>query len=351
MSLDRLTIRGFRNLDSVELAPAAGVNWFQGPNGAGKTSVLEAIHVLARGRSFRASRIAGVIGREKRALTVAARRGDTGNRLGVERDTEGWRGRIDGRDSQRISEFAALLPLVLIEPGSHELIDGGPERRRQYLDWQLFHVEHDYLVSWQRYARLLRQRNAALKAGAADRVLDALEPELLRGAEAIGRSRSALVDRLAGFVRAAEKALALRLPGPVSLRYRPGHPAEATLADALSASRDRDRERGFTQHGPHRAELVVSSGERAAAEASRGQQKLVAIALLLAQYRLLVQAQPLEPLLLVDDPVSELDDEHLGSLLGWLAGQPAQSWVTATVSPPVAARVFHVEQGQIASVV
>lgn len=351
MSLGRLTIRGFRNLEPLELSPAPGINWLSGPNGAGKTSVLEAIFLLARGRSFRSSRVASVIRHSSESLTVMAQRADADHRLGVERDQAGWRGRIDGRDCQRISEFAALLPLVLIEPGSHALIDGGPERRRQFLDWQLFHVEHDYLAAWQRHARLLRQRNAALKAEASDAVLDALEPDYLRSAEAINRARAALVEDVAAEVAVMQDALGFRLPGPIDLRYRPGHPAEDELAGVVREQRGRDRERGFSRHGPHRAELVLRCGPQPAAELSRGQQKLVAIVLLLAQFRRVERGQPLAPLLLIDDPVSELDGPHLDALLAWLVERPVQSWITATSESPVPAQMFHVEQGAVTAVV
>lgn len=323
------------------------MNWFFGPNGAGKTSILEAIYLLARGRSFRSARTARVIQKDTDALTVTARRSDSGSRLGVERLAGGWRGRIDGRDCQRISEFAALLPLTLIEPGSHALIDGGPERRRQFLDWQLFHVEHAYLSAWQRFARLLRQRNAALKTQAPDRVLDALEPEFLRGAALIGQARTGLVERLSEHVAGVQAELGFRLPGTLSLRYRSGHPQDSELASLLRAQRDRDRERGFTGHGPHRAELILACEGRAAAEMSRGQQKLVAVILLLAQYRLLAGGQSLAPLLLIDDPVSELDAAHLEALLAWLGRETVQSWVTATSESPVPARLFHVEHGRV----
>lgn len=351
MALARLSIRGVRNLQPVELSPGGGLNWLVGPNGAGKTSVLEAIYLLARGRSFRSARVARVIQAGAPALTVVADRADQSHRLGVERSAEGWRGRIDGADSQRISEFAALLPLVLFEPNSHALIEGEPERRRRFLDWQLFHVEHDYLSSWRRYARLLRQRNAALKERATDAVFDAIEPELVRRAEALTRARSGLVARLGRLVGAMTAELGFRLPGELELRYRPGHPDDEVLADLLRARREGDRETGFTRHGPHRAELVMRCAGRPAADMSRGQQKLVALVLLLAQLRLLQREQGLAPLLLLDDPVSELDAEHLAALTGWLSDQPLQSWVTATSEAPLPASMFHVEQGRVSPVI
>lgn len=345
MSLARLTIRGVRNLKPGELAPDPGVNWFCGDNGAGKTSVLEALYLLGRGRSFRASQVASAIQHGESQLQVVARRQDQLT-LGVERSREDWRGRIGGRDCRRISEFAAALPLVLIEPDSHRLVDGGPDRRRQFLDWQLFHVEHDYLDAWQRYARLLKQRNMALKTGANEATLAALEAPMVAAAETINVLRSGQVERTAVVLQALLAELGFRLPGELSLRYRPGHPSDKPLAEAWAEQRLSDRERGFTQRGPHRAELVLNcNGHPAEQEMSRGQQKLLAVGLLLAQLVILAERSGPAPLLLLDDPVSELDAGHLDALLDWLAKQPLQSWITATVPPERDFRVFHVKRG------
>ena len=352
MSLDQLSIAGLRNLAEVELQPGPGLNWLEGPNGAGKTSVLEAIYLLARGRSFRSQRMASVIQHGVEQLRVVARRRDDRRRLGMERSVAGWRGRIDGADCQRLSEFARALPLVLMEPDSHRLVDSGPEVRRQYLDWQLFHVEHHYLELWRRYARFLKQRNAALKAGAADAVLDAVDSPMVAAGEQLNRLRQRQVDAVARQLDRLTDELRFRLPGSLHLRYRPGHPADQALAEALAAFRERDRELGYTRRGPHRADLVLACAERPAAEElSRGQQKLLALLLLLAHLRLVAEGATLAPILLLDDPVSELDGPHLETLLDWLGGQGIQVWVTATVACPRPAQVFHVEQGKIRPVV
>ncbi len=352
MSLERLSVVGVRNLASVEIEPGSGLNWLQGPNGAGKTSVLEAIYLLARGRSFRSQKIASVIQHGVDELRVVARRRDSGRRLGMARSSSGWRGRIDGLDSQRLSEFARALPLVLMEPDSHRLVDGGPDLRRQYLDWQLFHVEQGYLDLWRRYARFLKQRNAALKAQAEDAVIDAIEAPMVAAGGGINRARQKQVETIGQVLEQLATELPFRLPGRLSLRYRPGHPTEQDLGEALGDFRDRDRELGYTRRGPHRADLVLSCGERPAAEElSRGQQKLLALLLLLAQLRLLIAGAPVAPLLLLDDPVSELDAPHLETLLEWLSVQQVQTWVTATLPCPRPASVFHVEQGEIRPVV
>ncbi len=352
LSLDRLTIRGLRNLQSIDLTPAEGVNWLYGNNGAGKTSVLEAIYLLGRGRSFRASQLNAVIQHGVSELQVVARRRDEQITLGIERSRDDWRGRIAGRDSRRISEFVSALPLVLIEPDSHRLVDGGPDRRRQYLDWQLFHVEHDYLDAWQRYSRLLRQRNAALKSGAGLNTLAALESPMVKAAAIINQLRTKQVALLEDVFDELMLALAFRLPGDISFRYRPGHPSDRGLQESLAEQRESDRERGFTQRGPHRAELVLTAGGYpAAAEMSRGQQKLLAAALLLSQLVVLDRHADRRPLLLLDDPVSELDSAHLDSLLTWVDNQRFQSWITATARPDRHLSMFHVEQGSVQPVV
>lgn len=352
MALDLLSISGLRNLAAVELEPGRRLNWLTGQNGAGKTSVLEAIYLLARGRSFRSARTAAVIQHGAACLRVVARRAHDQRRLGMERSAEAWRGRIDGAETHRLSEFAQALPLVLMEPNSHRLIDGGPEGRRQYLDWQLFHVEPGYLEVWCRYARLLKQRNAALKAGSPASVLSAIEAPMILAAESLNALRERQVAAISVRVELLAEQLSLRLPGVLGMSYKPGHPRDQALAEALPAFRERDRELGFTRRGPHRADLVLHCAGRAAAEVlSRGQQKLLALLLLLAQLRLVVEAAPSAPLLLLDDPVSELDTGHLATLLDWVRDQPVQTWVTATQEGPAGAVVFHVEQGKIWPVV
>lgn len=356
MSLEHLSIRGFRNLASVDLDPNPGINWLFGDNGAGKTSVLEAIYLLARGRSFRSAQIGAVIGHSAERLMVVGHLMSSfdqeGVVMGVERDESGWRGRVAGADCTRISEFAARLPVVLLEPDSHRLISDGPHVRRQYLDWLLFHVEPIYLPIWQRYQKMLRQRNAALKTGATSQLLDALDAPLVAAGEVINEMRGDRTIELLAATEALNQALGLRLPGAIQMVYRKGHSAEMSLAEALAASRQKDQESGFTRAGPHRADLVLRfDGYPAAQESSRGQQKLLATLLLLAKWQLLADRPDNPPVLLLDDPVSELDQAHLGQVMAWLETQQKQVWVTSTEPTKRPFKMFHVEQGEIQSVV
>ena len=346
MHLTQLQVVDFRNIGRAELSSGPGINWLYGDNGAGKTSILEAIYLLSRGRSFRSASVSPLIRDGTTQLTIFARTIDPTSTLGVSRERSQWLGKINGKVSQRISEFAQALPVVLVEPNNHALVHGGPELRRSFMDWGMFHVEPGYLKIWRRYSRLLQQRNAALKINASDEVLDVLEFSMAEAADMVDTERSQYVDALEQQVKALHDALGLRF-SEVELEYPPQHKTQPYL-QSWQENRARDREHGFTRSGPHRADLKVMAGGRLAApRLSRGQQKLTALVLLLAQLQVSVRAGR-QPLLLLDDPTSELDAEHLRRLLAWVERSSIQVWVAA-VEPCISesAQMFHVEQGVV----
>lgn len=350
MRLEFLELNDFRNIARATLEPAAGVNALFGPNGAGKTSVLEAIHLLATGRSFRENRTAPMIRDGASALRVFCRTLEPAHRLGVERAPGGWTGRLDGQPCTKLSQFARALPVVAVHPENHRLLQGGPDVRRSFLDWGLFHVEPSYLEYWKRYTRLLRQRNAALRDHAADALLASVEEPMARAAARVDDCRARYVARIAAAVETVAGELDFQLP-PLALAYRSSQSSSAEYSSHWAASRNSDREQGFTRAGPHRAELVVNArGRLAAPRLSRGQLKLAALLLRLAQVRVTAGLER-DPVLLLDDPVSELDARHLDRLLTWIEAQPNQTWLTAVARPARAAALFHVEQGKIGRVV
>lgn len=348
--LTSLHIENFRNLQSVTLEPAPGLNWLFGENGAGKTSVLEAIHVLARGRSFRASSTSPLIRDGAKVLRVVARTANPEGQAGVERSASEWIGRINRQPCSKMSEFARRLPLVLVDPENHELVEGGPAIRRSFLDWGLFHVEQSYLSDWKRYSRLLRQRNAALRTRAAPTLLEALERPMAEAAAAVEALRRDYVSALQKSLAALQGELEFHV-GEIDLGYRPSASGAEEYLEKWRENRERDLDQGFTRDGPHRGEMVVRSGDRMAApRLSRGQMKLVALMLKLAQMDM-ARSADCEPVLLLDDPVSELDAYHLERLLDWLRQQPNQCWITAVerAGEPCSG-LFHVEQGKIQTV-
>jgi DNA replication and repair protein RecF len=357
MRLTRLRVADLRCLSGAELDFAPGLNLITGGNGAGKSSLIEAVHVLGYGRSFRGRVRDGLIRTGAPHLELYAEWQDSGGRsrrAGIRHTGNAWEARLDGAPAPSLTELCAQLAVVTFEPGSHDLISGGSELRRRYLDWALFHVEPAFLSLWRRYARALKQRNALLKSGPPLASLDAWDQELVEAGESLSRLREDYLARLEP-VFAATAGEFLPELGPAQLEFLPGWKrAELSLADALVLARDRDLAQGFTSVGPHRADWRIAYARLPAREAlSRGQEKLTALACVLAQARAYAQDCRDWPVVCLDDLASELDLPHQRLVLQTILASQAQVLLTGTEAPAVLAelaapqRMFHVERGQV----
>lgn len=356
MHLERLMIDGVRNLaqQRVELRP--GPSLFFGDNGSGKTSVLEAVHLIGTGRSFRTHTARPLIMHGSDCCFVQARivKSKQQHSAGIRRHRSGESElRLDGEEATSLAALAELLPLVLLDTDGLELVTGAPEQRRRYLDGALFHVEQPFLEVWRRFQRVLRQRNAGLRRGmlAEDGVW--LE-ELARAGEALTQSRARMAATLETLFLELVAGLSGEL-GDVSLAFRQGWDQKQSLLAALQGSIESDQGQGFTRVGPHRADLKVLWGGRSAADVmSRGQTKLTVAALRLAQGRLIEQRLGFPPVYLVDDMAAELDRGHARRVCGVLAASGGQVLMTAvdrndieSIWPGNELSLFHVEQGSV----
>jgi DNA replication and repair protein RecF len=352
--LERLQLRDLRCISEATLEFALGFNILVGANGAGKTSVLEAAFLLSHGRSFRSGAREALTRRGLPGLSVFATvRHDDGRgiRLGLGRTGGRWEARVDGADVP-VGRLVRECAVVCFEPGSHALIAGAAEERRHFLDWGVFHVEQGFVTAWRRYQRALKQRNSLLRAGGAGAADFApWEAELARAAGEIDRARKAY---LAGLLPHIQAQVALLLPelGELQLRYRPGWPEGEDLASVLAEQRPRDIGRGHTTVGAHRADWSLAFEHAPQREhLSRGQEKLVALACLLAQARLDAESRGEWPVVCLDDLASELDLDHQAAVVSSLSAASAQILVTGTEIPAALTgspkRVFHVEQGTL----
>ena len=352
MSLQRLKVSGFRCLDDLEIQPDSQLNLITGANASGKTSLLESIFYLGRGRSFRASGNRELIqsGKSQFVLFGETSEQDQDHRVGVEVSIGKRLVRVDG-ESGNGSDLARLIPVQVIDPEIHELIQGSPELRRRFLDWGVFHVKHSFLDTWRRYRKALSQRNAALRQGESDAGVVLWNDALVEHGEQVDQLRAAFIDEFNTIFAAISLE---NLTFSTICSYKRGWSEKTRLSDALNASIDRDRAFGSTQVGPHRADLSLQvNAGRARHRVSRGQQKMLAAALVIAQTRFVAARTQSELILLVDDPAAELDRDNRERLFQMLHDVPAQMFVTALEAEDLPwsaqGQMFHVEHGKVSS--
>ncbi|MHB8514404.1 MAG: DNA replication/repair protein RecF [Dehalococcoidia bacterium] len=350
MHLRQLQLVHFRNYERQELRLAPGPVLFLGENAQGKTNLLEAVFLLAAGRSERASSDADYIGWSARgepqpfarvAATAVRASGDVSVELTVV-GRDGPRGTLAAAKryklngvARRASDAVGAITAVLFTTDDMELVKGAPAGRRRYLDVMLSQADRAYLRALQRYTKVVTQRNALLRriqdgASRADEL--AYWDEQLAGDGALLLvARAQAVARLAGHAAEAHGRLSderERLGLAYEPRFVEGWPpariaaaAPADVASALlarlEATHARDTAAGVTLVGPHRDDLSMTlGGEPAGAFASRGQQRTAALALRLAEARLLFERSGERPVLLLDDVLSELDAARRASVLG-----------------------------------
>ncbi|HUN27638.1 MAG TPA: DNA replication/repair protein RecF [Steroidobacteraceae bacterium] len=352
MSLALLRVENVRCLTHVELELSRERNLIYGPNGSGKTSLLEAIFLLGRGRSFRTRNTDRLIRIGQTQLTVFGRvESGLDTTIGI----QATRGaptvaRIAGAPVGSLTELSEAFPVQVIDPGLHRLVEDSAQRRRRWLDWAVFHVEPGFGNVWADYSRALRQRNAALRTRPPEAT--AWDRELARLGEQLTAARMRTLERLRPYWTGASHAL---ISDAVELGYTRGWPAEQSLLESLESSLARDQLRGVTHFGAHRADVQLRLRGRPARDvASRGQQKLIAAAMILAQVEMVQEVLPTPATLLLDDPAAELDRARLAAFIECVIALRCQLVVTG-LTPDASAfgraeRLFHVEQGRVGPV-
>lgn len=345
-----MKVSGFRCLADTELSPDSKLNLITGPNASGKSSLLEALFYIGRGRSFRGSGNRELIQTGAGGFTLFAEAlvGEQQHKLGVEVAIGERRVRIDG-EAATGADLARMLAIQAIDPEIHELVHGGPEFRRRYLDWGVFHVKHQFLDSWRRYQRALRQRNAALRQGEPDKQVRAWDAELVEHGEQVDSLRQAYLDE---FLPLFASICSENLTFDSICNYKRGWSSNIGLLQALEDSWTRDRAFGSTQVGPHRADLTLQVHDRRARHrVSRGQQKMLGSTLVIAQTRFVADHSDDQLILLVDDPAAELDRDNRNRLFDMLHDVPAQLFVTALEPDDLpwadAAENFHIDHGKV----
>jgi DNA replication and repair protein RecF len=336
VTVTSVSLRDFRSYAAAEVRLGPGLTVVTGANGAGKTNLLEAVYVGCTGRSCRTANDRELVrfGARVARVEVTARADDGEHLLSVGIEPgERKRVQVDGVAVERLLDVEARPLVAVFLPDRLELVKGAPAVRRAHLDQVVAALWPARAETRRAYGRALAQRNALLSrvraAAAAREALGAWDLELAGHGVALAADRATAVAELAGPFRVA--AGDLGLDGEPALAYRPR--SRATTAEELAAELAErlpgDLERGFTGHGPHRDELVLSrAGHELRVYGSQGQQRLALLALLLAEREAIAATRGAAPLVLLDDVMSELDRERRERLVVRLEG--GQALVTTT---------------------
>ena len=337
MRVVRLRVQAWRNIENAEFEPSEGLNVICGLNGQGKTNLLEAVWMLTGAKSFRPAKDAQLIrSGSPFSLLEAVTETEAGQAHilltvgGPETERPGRTARLNGGDVGRASNLAGRFGAVVFQPDDLSLVKGSPEGRRRFLDAALCQLYPGYLATLRRYTRLVSQKNSLLKhwnrTPGADLMCDAFDEELARQGEEVSRRRRDYLDLLApmaarnyGEISRGSESLSVRYQG----MYQPG-----SLADCIRESRKEDRLAGCCTVGPHREDIsLMLDGLAARQFASQGQQRSAVLSIKLAEASCAGTVTGQEPVMLLDDVLSELDESRQEYLLTRMSSR--QTIVTA----------------------
>lgn len=357
--LKSLNILNYRNIREASLEFSAKLNCFVGLNGQGKTNVLDAIYLLSFTKSAYTSQDSlNITHGEEMAMVQGVYDDFTiscGLRRGVKKQF-----RKDKKDYPRLLDHIGLIPLVMVCPADHQLIEEGSDERRRFMDVVIGQRNRKYLDSLANYNALLKQRNALLKQYAdahtpPDDLLEVLEWQMVEPAEYIFKARTDFFKEFEPYFQEVYKVISGSAETP-ALHYI-SQLQNRELREAYIKTRQRDLILGWTSQGPHKDDLDMRLGEWPLKQVgSQGQQRTFVLAMKLAQALYLADTTGEAPILLLDDIFDRLDSERVERIVAMVQGEQfGQIFITDTdrqhlsdiIQPGADAKIFHVENGQI----
>ncbi|WP_462399011.1 DNA replication/repair protein RecF [Lacticaseibacillus pantheris] len=355
MYLQHLTLRDYRNYQSVDTDFSPQINVLIGANAQGKTNLLESVYALALARSHRTNNDRDLIrfGSEFARVDGTVVRSTGPVKLGLVVSKQGKRARINGRDAPRLSQYLGKLNVILFAPEDLNLVKGSPALRRRFIDMEFGQMSAKYLYNLAQYKVTLKQRNAYLKQLKYGQVrdtvyLDVLTEQLAQFGAAVAVARAELLANMGQFAGVIHHDIT-RGGEELQLRYETQiddqalQSEEATTKDLLAQyqqARPRELDQGTTLVGPHRDDIEFIVNDRnVAVYGSQGQQRTAALAVKLAEIDLMKQETGEYPVLLLDDVLSELDDSRQTHLLKAIQDK-VQTFLTTTSLDGIAREII-----------
>lgn len=353
MKINSIHISNLRTLKNIRFFPGKKTNLILGKNASGKTSVLESIYLLARAKSFRTNKNTSLIRYGENYLSIQAvleNQSGIKTMLNVKKNIKTTSATVSNKRQTKLSILARYLPLGIVTPETHKLIHEGPQNRRKFLDWGVFHVEHGYTDIYKRYQKSLNQRNRMLRDG--NKNCQQWDKEFCKYAERLDSIR------LNYFKEWKAKTHNIfseyDVFNGVKFELKAGWPNSTSLSTILHKSLESDVKKGFTSVGPHRADIKITLDSIQAKEnLSRGQLKLLSILMIISQMTLIQEKSGERPIILIDDLDAELDSSNQKIILEIIDKNNFQSFVSMINNEQEQCKfqndvkVFHVEHGEI----
>ena len=320
MTLLKLDIYAVRNIQKETIIPAPKINFIVGENASGKSAVIEAIFILGRAKSFRSATIKPVINFTQNHLIVSAQTlqaNGSSIHLGIQLDSKSFCCRINQQSTQKRSDLAYALPLQIIHPKSYELLDAGPQLRREFLDWGVFNDDENFLPAWRNFKKALSQRNSLLKAKRPEHI-NVWDKELVNYGTIVNSYRQLYLQKLEPvFTDIIDRFLQI---DDINIKLISGWDTSLDFQQVLTQDLEKDLRYGFTHSGPHRGDFQLLVSNRLAKDfVSRGQLKLIVMSLKLAQVQLFTNEHSNMGCFLIDDFAAELDVMNRSKLLHYLS--------------------------------
>lgn len=354
MSLSKLDIYSCRNISKASIKPCSGINLIVGENASGKSSLLEAIYILGRACSFRATNLKQVVQFNKKEFVVTGdclQNNGALFKLGIQFNGKNCDIRINQENKYK-ADLAYSLPVLLIHPKSYKLLDAGAQIRREFMDWGVFNDDERFLSYWRKFKKALQQRNVLLKTKQVNQ-LDVWNTELVQYGTIVSKFRKQYLKNLEPFFfEICEYFLNFE---KIELMYLFGWDETIEYRQTLVNDLQKDLQYGFTHSGPHRSDFQLKVNTRLARSfVSRGQLKLLMLALKLAQVKLVNTVKNNPVCVLIDDLTAELDVPNKIKLLEYLNKLNCQVFMSTTELSNFGElrnlenyQVFHVEHGDI----
>ncbi len=356
MYLKQLSLQNFRDLNIPQIELSPGINFFSGDNGAGKTSFLEAIYFLSCCKSFRTSDLNNLVAYNQEWLSLNAIATNSDNCLEhsfvVNRAKNKSRATIDGSVVKKASQLSLLLPSLVMCSERQRLFIAPPQTRRNFIDWCVFHVKPESINYFTKYDRILKQRNAAIKAKSSESLIKAWDVDLIESGSMILQFRTDLLDK----IKQSIGKLSVDSFGfdGFEIKNDTGCGRHESLEQAIEKGFEQDQRYGFTRYGPHRFDFsVMVDGRDVKDNFSRGQIKLLVFYFILAQSILIKEQTGNNPWLLFDDFTSDFSVDMLAVVMDKLSALDNQTFITSAVDVSKNSYeknnccLFHVEHGNV----